>query len=133
VTFEQFNELMLSYAPVLPLLGLPIYLLFALAGKGASRTAVYLSLSAPGLLIPVYYVWAEFAAERRVSPTLAFFSFILLLDPGVLAFPAVFVFQVANTIHGKWIAMTKRSGALAALLLFLYFWNYVAIGMLNSK
>jgi hypothetical protein len=33
MTFCRSNELMLLYGPVLFLLGLPVYLLFALAGK----------------------------------------------------------------------------------------------------
>jgi hypothetical protein len=66
MTFDRFNELMLLHGRALPVLGLPLYLVFALVGKGASKIAVFLSLSAPGLLMLVYDMWGYLSTEGQV-------------------------------------------------------------------
>jgi hypothetical protein len=139
MTFERFNELMLLFGPVLPVLGLPLYLLFALAGKGASRNAVFLSLSTPGLLIPVYDIWGTVSAEPYVysTPSIVISTsnsviFFAIFNPGVWVFPAVFIFQIVNILREKWTMMTKSSGVFIALLLLLYLWNCVVIALIND-
>jgi hypothetical protein len=133
MTFERFNELMLLFGPVLPLLGLPLYLLFALAGKWKSRTAVYLSLSAPGLLIPVYHILDYEHAGRHLYSVFDEVILVVLIDPGAALFPAVFIVQLVNVFRGKWKEMTKSSVIFIVLLLFFYFWNFFVLALMNDQ
>jgi hypothetical protein len=136
MTFDRINDLMLRLAPVLPVLGLPIYLLFALAGKWSSRIAVFLSLSAPGLLILAYDIWVyvsiELGAERHVYSASDILISMLLLNPAALVFPAIFIVQLVDIFRGKWIQMTKSSGIFIALLMPFYFWNFVVFALIRD-
>jgi hypothetical protein len=134
MTFDRINDLMLLFAPWLPVFGLPVYLLFVLVGKGTTRIAVFLSLSAPGLLILVYDILMSVIPEpgRQTSPGWSVVIFLLLFNPGALVLLVVFIFQIVNIFRGKWLAMTKSRVVIVGLLLLPYFWNFIVMAMVND-
>jgi hypothetical protein len=94
MTFDQFNKFMLLLSPVLPALGLPIYLLFVLAGKGTSRIAVFLSLSVPGLFILGYDMWSSGSDGCQIYPVSSVLMFFCFLTQVLWCFPSFSFFRL---------------------------------------
>jgi hypothetical protein len=108
----------------LPLFAFPVYLIFLAFGKGATRTAVYFSISTPGLLVFVMVLWEALVT----TPTYALpqpFSTILItrfiIEPAYWIFPAVWITQVVRILKGIWREVRWSTLVFCGVLVFLYF------------
>jgi hypothetical protein len=132
--FDSITTTYSAYVAFLPLLAIPLILLFIACGKGLTTQAWYFSLSVPGLVITAVDVVAEVAAEHFAG-TIAntpLYAAALLLDPAIWIFPLVWATQVIHMVRGAWTGMRLRSVVMCLFLLSLHVWNAILINIDND-
>jgi hypothetical protein len=129
--FDRADGIYHQLTSYLPFFSIPVLLAFVLAGKGRYRPAWFIALSVPGLAIPFFGLGELLSDEPR--PYLSNRAILLLwystINPSIWVFPAVCVFQLAKIVKSDWAVMSRSSFFLCALLVGLYFWNDLLIGI----
>jgi hypothetical protein len=131
ISLAEAEEIYLHAVYALPLLSIPIYLIFALRGKGLTRRAFYFSLGTPGLITVALVIRMALAVppESYILPTSYYLTISLLFFPGFWIFPVIWIVQVVLMIRGNWGELRGSSVFACVGLLIVYAWDGYAINL----
>jgi hypothetical protein len=124
LSYPEAQELYSHVVYKLPLFAFPVYLIFLVLGKGTTRTAVYFSISTPGLLVFVIVLWEALvttptSALRQPFATILITRFVI--EPAYWIFSVVWITQVVRILKGTWREVRWSTLVFCGVLVFLYF------------